>query len=401
MTRLGVLLLTCLLLSPLTAQDQATNDRAARAYRELNEEFNEAMGKFHKAFEATKTADEKKKVFETLQPRTDYYTPKFMALATRYPKSNAAVDALVWVVTHPVGGESPRAGLRDKALDLLLAEHLKDRRLGMLCTRMVHSLDEASEKFLRQASAKGPTFGIQARACASLAHNLKFRARLVRSLKDDAEAAKDYERSLGKATVARLQKGDPKTLLAESEKLFLVVSEKYGEMAHPLHGTMSELARWHLLSIRRPITLDKPSPNLVGEDLDGKKMALRDFPDKVILLDFNASYFPPCRQMLDYERKLVARLAGKPFVLIGVNGDGDKAVIRKYVKDEKITWRMWYDGGGTAGPIATRWEVDTWPTLFLIDAKGVVRSIYEGWPDAKALDTEIDKLLAEAAKKKN
>ena len=62
---------------------------------------------------------------------------------------------------------------------------------------------------------------------------------------------------------------------------------------------------------------------------------------------------------------------------------------------------MWYDGGGTAGPIATRWEVDTWPTLFLIDAKGVVRSIYEGWPDAKALDTEIDKLLAEAAKKKN
>ena len=398
MTRLRVVLLTCLLISPLAAQKAATEESAAEIYRELNDEFDEAMGKFRKAFEAAKTVDDKKKVFDTLQPRTDYYASKFMALATRYPKSNAAVDSLLWIITHPVGAESPRADLRDKALGLMLTSHLKDKRLGTLCTRMVHSVDEASEKFLRQAYAKGPTYGIQARACASLAHNLKFRARLVRSLKEDAEVVKDYERSFGKAAVTRLQKDDPKTLLAESEKLFLIVGEKYGEMAHPLHGSMSELARWHLLSIRRPITLDKPSPNLIGEDLDGKKMALRDFPNRVILMDFNASYFAPCRQMLDYERKLVARLDGKPFTLIGVNGDGDKALIRKFVKDEKITWRMWYDGGGTAGPIATRWEVDTWPTLFLIDAKGVVRSIYEGWPDIKELDAEIDKLVQAARK---
>ena len=399
MPRLRMALLTCLLISPLAAQKTATEEAVVKAYRELNEDFDEAVGKFRKAIEAATSADDKKKVVDTLQPRNDYYTPKFMALATRHPKSPVAVDALVWVITHPVAVESPRAGLRDEALDLLLANHLADRRTGMLCTRLVHGIDEASEKFLRQVYAKGPTLGIQARACASLAHNLKFRARLVRSLKDDADAVKDYERGFGKAAVARLQKGDPKALLAESEKLYLVVGEKYGEMAHPLHGTMSDLARWHLLSIRRPITLDKPSPNLIGVDLDGKKMALRDFAGKVILMDFNTSYFPPCRQMLDYERKLVARLDGKPFALIGVNGDGDKALIRKFVKDEKITWRMWYDGGGTAGPIATRWEVDTWPTLFLIDAKGVVRSIYEGWPDAKTLDAEIDKLLAEAAKK--
>ena len=400
MTRLRAVLLSCLLIGPVVAQNKATDAKADEAYRKLNAEFDEAMAKFHKAFEAAKTTEDKKKALDTLQPRAEDYTPKFMELATFYYESPAAVDCLSWIVTHPLGSASPRANLRDKALTRLSTTYIKDKQLGRLCTRMVHSVDEASEKFLRQVYAKGATTGIQARACASLGHNLKFRARLIRSLEEDADAVKDYERSLGKEAVTRLQKSDPKALLEESDKLFVIVSEKYGEMAHPLHGTMSELARWHLLSIRKPITLDKPCPNILGQDVDGKKLALRNFANKVVLIDFRTSYFAPCRQMLDYERRLVARLDGKPFVLLGVNGDGDKDLIRKYIKAEKITWPMWYDGGGTAGPIATRWEVDTWPTLFLIDSKGIVRSIYEGWPEAKALDAEIDKLIAEAGQDK-
>jgi thiol-disulfide isomerase/thioredoxin len=395
MTRLRAVLLSCLLISPIVA-----DDKAAETYRVLTEEFDEAMVGFRKAFEGAKTPADKKKVLDTLQPRAEDFAPRFMSLARLHAESPAAVDSLFWVVTHPVGPASPRAALRGKALESLSSDHIKDKRLGKLCTQLVHSADAASEKFLREVYAKGSTAGVKARACASLAHNLKFRARLVRALKDDTDAVKDYERSLGKAVVARLQKTDPKALLQESEELFTLVAEKYGDMAHPLHGTMKELARWHLYSIRRPITLDKPSPNILGEDVAGKKMALRDFAGKVVLLDFSASYFPPCRQMLGYERGLVARLDGKPFALVGVNGDGDRAALQKYLEAEKVTWRMWYDGGGTGGPIATRWEVDSWPTLVLIDSKGVIRSIYEGWPETKTLDAEIDKLVGEAAKAK-
>jgi hypothetical protein len=66
---------------------------------------------------------------------------------------------------------------------------------------------------------------------------------------------------------------------------------------------------------------------------------------------------------------------------------------------EKLSWRSWWDGGGVGGPIATRWEIDLWPSVVLIDHKGVVRAFYSGWPERKVLDAEIDKWVKAAEAK--
>jgi hypothetical protein len=76
--------------------------------------------------------------------------------------------------------------------------------------------------------------------------------------------------------------------------------------------------------------------------------------------------------MYPHERSLVKRLEGKPFVILGVNSD-PKQKLRDVVKKESMTWRSWWDGGDTSGPIATKWNVSGWPTLYLIDHKGVIR----------------------------
>ena len=99
--------------------------------------------------------------------------------------------------------------------------------------------------------------------------------------------------------------------------------------------------------------------------------------------------------MYPHERSLVKRLEGKPFVLLGVNSD-PKERLRKAVKQENITWRSWWDGGNTSGPIASQWGIRGWPTLFLIDHKGVIRQKYVGSPGEEALNKEIDKLVREA-----
>jgi len=95
----------------------------------------------------------------------------------------------------------------------------------------------------------------------------------------------------------------------------------------------------------------------------------------------------------------VKRLEGKPFVLLGVNSDADRTAIRKVIAKEKITWRSWFDGGGKNGPIATQWQIASWPKLFLIDAKGVIRYIEADGetPDVKDLNERIDALLKELA----
>ena len=99
--------------------------------------------------------------------------------------------------------------------------------------------------------------------------------------------------------------------------------------------------------------------------------------------------------MYPHERSLVKRLEGKPFVLLGVNSD-PKDRLRKAVKQENLTWRSWWDGGSTGGPIASQWGIRGWPTLFLIDHKGVIRRKYVGSPGEEALNKEIDKLVRDA-----
>ncbi len=96
--------------------------------------------------------------------------------------------------------------------------------------------------------------------------------------------------------------------------------------------------------------------------------------------------------MYPHERSLVKRLANKPFALIGVNSDRNREKLKSVMKKENITWRSFWNGGGTSGPISTKWNVSGWPTIYVLDAKGTIR--YKG-VRGEAMDEAVDTLLAE------
>ena len=97
--------------------------------------------------------------------------------------------------------------------------------------------------------------------------------------------------------------------------------------------------------------------------------------------------------MYPHERSLVLRLADQPFALIGVNSDKDLDELRPRLKEENITWRSFWNGPeGTNGPISTAWGVRSWPTIYVLDAKGVIR--FKG-VRGEAMDKAVDELLAE------
>ena len=99
--------------------------------------------------------------------------------------------------------------------------------------------------------------------------------------------------------------------------------------------------------------------------------------------------------MIPHERSLVKRLEGKPFALLGINSDQERSEIRRTCKAEQITWRSWFDGGTTSGPISSAWGVRGWPTIYVLDAKGVIRYTNVR---GEALDKAVDALLAEQGK---
>ena len=91
------------------------------------------------------------------------------------------------------------------------------------------------------------------------------------------------------------------------------------------------------------------------------------------------------------------RLEGKPFALLGINSDSDREPLKQTLIDEQINWRSWWDAGSINGPIQTQWQIPIRPTIYVLDASGVIR--FKDVKD-KSLDDAVDRLLAELEGKK-
>ncbi|MFQ5734001.1 MAG: peroxiredoxin family protein [Planctomycetaceae bacterium] len=147
------------------------------------------------------------------------------------------------------------------------------------------------------------------------------------------------------------------------------------------------------------LAVGKTAPDVHGEDADGVKFRLSDYHGKVIVLRFWGDWCPFCRSMFPQERELVNALRDKPFVLLGVNSD-PRARLKKAQKEKNLVWRSFWDGGTTAGPIARAYRVKDWPTIYVIDHRGIIRYKGEGVRGGRAkwLVPAVKKLLAEAAR---
>lgn len=95
--------------------------------------------------------------------------------------------------------------------------------------------------------------------------------------------------------------------------------------------------------------------------------------------------------MIPHERSLVAKMEGRPFALVGVNNDQGDVSAR--LQESKITWRSFKDPGSA---ISRRLGVNSFPSLILIDEKGVIQKVWKGSPGNAALDAAIEEYTKKA-----
>lgn len=101
--------------------------------------------------------------------------------------------------------------------------------------------------------------------------------------------------------------------------------------------------------------------------------------------------------MLPHERELVEKLKDKPFVLLGINSDESRSALKKIIEKEKITWPNIYQGRpGEDGSISQKWNVQGWPTIYVLDHEGVIR--YRDVRD-EDMTQAVEELLAKMEKK--
>lgn len=134
-----------------------------------------------------------------------------------------------------------------------------------------------------------------------------------------------------------------------------------------------------------------PAP-LALTDLAGKRHALADYRGQVVLINFWASWCPPCVHEMPSMQRLTAKLNGRPFTILAVNMGEDEKTIRAFLKKVKVTFPVLLDRDGAA---LKRWKVFVFPTSFLIGPDGAIRYALFGefqWDDAEAVKV-IEEML--------
>ncbi|MCL5060821.1 MAG: TlpA family protein disulfide reductase [Candidatus Thermoplasmatota archaeon] len=121
----------------------------------------------------------------------------------------------------------------------------------------------------------------------------------------------------------------------------------------------------HSLTMQAP----KPAPALKLVDLDGKPHDLARLKGKVVLINFWATWCPPCRREMPSMERLSQALAGEPFVVLAIDVGEDADTIDAFTGqlDTTPTFPVLLD---TRSRTLPAWKVAGLPTTFLVDQRG-------------------------------
>jgi thiol-disulfide isomerase/thioredoxin len=369
------------------------------------------------------------------------FARQMVDLAESSPDDPAARDALLWVINKP-GTDDSGGTYHDqfsRAASLLVRHHGDDPEAVRIGLRLDNVVTPRRDALLLgfYAAAKGREAKGLARM--ALAQYLARKAQAVAYARSVEGRPKRLFANAGKvvresdltdeqyANLLELRQCDPKTVQAESERLFEEVISQYGDVPYvtrrdrEMEALLREpmpvlqngerltaedrrrieevLARKRTLGQEAEARLDemlnlavgKPAPEIEGVDVDGKPLRLSDYKGKVVVLVFWGSWCGPCMAQVPHERDLVERFKGQPFALLGVDCEENKDTARGVMVRERMTWPNWFDGDVGTGPIVKRYHIRGYPSVFLLDARGVIRGRGAGALDGAA----VNKLLGE------
>jgi len=136
----------------------------------------------------------------------------------------------------------------------------------------------------------------------------------------------------------------------------------------------------------KPALKGNSAPDFTLKDLSGKDVKLSSLRGKVVVLNFWATWCPPCREEIPSMMRLNQAMAGKPFQMLAVSQDeGGKEAVEAYFQKSGANLPVLLDAGKAVGK---RYGLTGVPETFVIDTKGVILEKVVGamdWSDPAVL----------------
>jgi peroxiredoxin len=119
-------------------------------------------------------------------------------------------------------------------------------------------------------------------------------------------------------------------------------------------------------------------------------MKLSDSRGQVVTLLFWSALCPVEQEAREF-RRLVEQMDGKPFVVLGIHADDNTEKAKAVAEENQMSWPSFQDA--RQGPISKTYNINGWPTIYVLDRKGVIR--YRGLYHRSDIAAAVDKLLQE------
>jgi len=134
------------------------------------------------------------------------------------------------------------------------------------------------------------------------------------------------------------------------------------------------------------------APDFTLSDGGGHPVHLRDLRGKVVVVDFWATWCPPCRAQMPLLQKMQSELAGKGLVVLGLDVGEDAEQVTKFAKQQSYTFTLLL---GAEPDVSAKYYVEAYPTTFVVDRQGRIAFRELGGGEADKLRSSVESALAQ------